>query len=260
MHTSPSTPPVNIRDGFANQNELAQSAARELVTAIAHLQRTQPEVRLVVTGGGAGIATLRHLAELDHAATRSADDFPVERIDWHRVLVFFGDERFLPVGDPERNDTQADEALLNHVSIPAEQVFRYASPEVSSLDDAATAYAQLVREQAPDGFDIHLLGMGPEGHINSLFPHTPELLQPEDLAVPVRDCPKPPAERVSLSMDAVNSADEVWLLVSGSAKAEAAAKVAARTDEEYLWPAALASGKKNTLLWVDEGAAAELPN
>ena len=109
---------------------------------------TQPEVRLVLTGGGAGIATLRHLASYDHLAARSADDFPMERIDWHRVLIFFGDERFLPVGDPERNDTQADEALLQHVSVPAENIFRYGAPEDSSLDDAATAYAQTVREQA----------------------------------------------------------------------------------------------------------------
>lgn len=254
-----STPEVHVRNGFATQDELAQAAARELITAIVHLQQTQPEVRLVLTGGGAGIATLRHLANYDHLAARSADDFPMERIDWHRVLIFFGDERFLPVGDPERNDTQADEALLQHVSVPAENIFRYGAPEDSSLDDAATAYAQTVREQAPDGFDIHLLGMGPEGHINSLFPHTPELKNPSDLVVAVRDCPKPPPERVSLSMDAVNMADEVWLLVSGSAKAEAAAKVAMRADEEFQWPAALASGKKKTLLWVDEEASTQLP-
>ena len=251
--------PVSIRSGYSDQDTLAQAAARELVHAIAHLQKIQPEVRLVLTGGGAGIATLRHLTALDYVATRSAEDFPVERIDWHRVFVFFGDERFLPVGDPERNDTQADEALLQHVAVPEHNVFRYASPETSSLDDAAAAYASTVREQAPDGFDIHLLGMGPEGHINSLFPHTPELQNPEDIAVPVRDCPKPPPERVSLSLEAVNNSDEVWLLVSGEAKAEAAAKVAARTDEEFLWPAALASGKKSTLLWVDEEAAAKLP-
>ncbi|WP_426718349.1 6-phosphogluconolactonase [Corynebacterium auriscanis] len=251
------SPHVHIRVQ-ADQNDLALAAARELVHAVTHLQRTQPEVRLVLTGGGAGIATLRHLAALDHAAVRSAEDFPTERIDWNRVLIFFGDERFLPVGDPERNDTQADEALLNHVSIPDHRVFRYSSPEVSSLDDAATAYAATVREQAPEGFDIHLLGMGPEGHINSLFPHTPELMNPQDIVVPVRDCPKPPPERVSLSIDAVGSADEVWLLVAGGAKAEAAAKVAAGTDEEYLWPAALASGRKKTLLWVDKEAAAGL--
>ena len=254
-----SVTPVSIRGGYPNQDALALAAARELVHAIAHLQKTQPEVRLVLTGGGAGIATLRHLAALDHAATRSADDFPVERIDWARVLVFFGDERFLPVGDPERNDTQADEALLKHVAVPEQNIFRYASPEDSSLDDAATAYAATVREQAPEGFDIHLLGMGPEGHINSLFPHTPELQSPQDLAAPIRDCPKPPPERVSLTMKAVNASDEVWLLVAGAAKAKAAAKVAGRTDEQFLWPAALASGKKTTLLWVDEEAAAELP-
>lgn len=251
--------PVSIRSGYSDQDALAQAAARELVHAIAHLQKIQPEVRLVLTGGGAGIATLRHLTALDYAATRSAEDFPVERIDWRRVLVFFGDERFLPVGDPERNDAQADEALLQHVAVPEQNVFRYASPETSSLDDAATAYATTVREQAPDGFDIHLLGMGPEGHINSLFPHTPELQNPENIAVPVRDCPKPPPERVSLSLEAVNNSEEVWLLVSGEAKAEAAAKVAERTDEEFLWPAALASGKKRTLLWVDEEAATKLP-
>lgn len=249
-------------NAFEDQAALATAAAREFVRTVVSLQKTQNTVRVVLTGGGAGIETLRKIAELDHAAQVQQESFPIDRIDWDHVLVFFGDERFLPVGDAERNDTQAQDALLQHIAIPEQNIFRYPAPTQGTelagpeLDQAAADYAAVLREEAPDGFDIHLLGMGPEGHINSLFPHTPELLQPTSAVVAVRDCPKPPPQRVSLSIDAVNSADHVWLLVAGEAKREAAAEVVRRGNGAE-WPAALAAGRQSTVLWVDAAANPE---
>ncbi|KAB3523475.1 6-phosphogluconolactonase [Corynebacterium sp. zg254] len=244
---------------YENQTALAQAAAREFVATVCTLQNTKNMVNVVLTGGGAGVETLRQIAALDAAARQQAESFPIQAIDWNRVNVFFGDERYLPEGDPERNDTQAQEALLAHVDVPEFNIFRYAAPSPEDdyagegLDRAAESYAQLIQEHAPDGFDVHLLGMGPEGHINSLFPHTEELLQPKDCVVPVRDCPKPPANRVSLSIDAVNDADHVWLLVAGAAKREAAVQVAEGGNGAQ-WPAALATGRQSTVLWVDQEA------
>lgn len=243
----------------ADQTELAAAVARQFVATVVALQKKQNTVRVVLTGGGAGIETLSKIAELDHAAQLQQESFPIERIDWNNVLVFFGDERFLPVGDAERNDTQAQKALLQHIEIPEQNIFRYPAPSEQAdfngpeLDQAAADYAAILREQAPDGFDIHLLGMGPEGHINSLFPHTVELLQSTSTVVPVRDCPKPPPQRVSLSIDAVNSANHVWLLVAGEAKRQAATEVLRRGNGAQ-WPAALVAGRKTTVLWVDTAA------
>ena len=248
-----------------NKQDLATAAAREFINTVAELQRTGDTVtgdgmvRVVLTGGGAGIDTLAEIAALDHAAQQTAEDFPVSAIDWSQVYVFFGDERFLAAGDPERNDKQAFDALLRHVNIPSLNVFRVpalaAGEEADgpALDSAAEFYGKTVDQVAPEGFDIHLLGMGPEGHINSLFPHTDALLHAEGSVVAVRECPKPPAERISLTMQAVNRSRQVWLLVSGEEKKEAAGQVF-NGGNGAEWPAALASGTEATLLWVDEAA------
>lgn len=248
-----------------NKQDLATAAAREFINTVAELQRTGDTVtgdgmvRVVLTGGGAGIDTLAEIAALDHAAQQTAEDFPVTAIDWSQVYVLFGDERFLAAGDPERNDKQAFDALLRHVNIPSLNVFRVpalaAGEEADgpALDSAAEFYGKTVDQVAPEGFDIHLLGMGPEGHINSLFPHTDALLHAEGSVVAVRECPKPPAERISLTMQAVNRSRQVWLLVSGEEKKEAAGQVF-NGGNGAEWPAALASGTEATLLWVDEAA------
>lgn len=253
----------------ANQEELAAAAAREFVNTVARLQNTggivggeQPDgiVRIVLTGGGAGVATLREIATLDHAAREQSNSFPIVSIDWEKVYVFFGDERFLPADNPERNDLQATEALLKHVAIPDKHIFRYAHAQPGTpadgpaLDKAAAAYAELLDLHAPKGFDLHLLGMGPEGHINSLFPHTEELLTATERVAAVRQCIKPPAERISLTMPAINSARRVWLLVAGAAKRKAVQQVAVRGDVAT-WPAAGVAGLDETVLWVDQEAS-----
>lgn len=248
-----------------NKQDLATAAAREFINTVAELQRTGDTVtgdgivRVVLTGGGAGIATLAEIAALDHAAQQTAEDFPVTAIDWSQVYVFFGDERFLAAGAPERNDKQAFDVLLRHVNISSLNVFRVPAlaageePDGPALDAAAEFYGKTVDQVAPEGFDIHLLGMGPEGHINSLFPHTDALLHAEGSVVAVRECPKPPAERISLTLQAVNRSRQVWLLVSGEEKKEAAGQVF-NGGNGAEWPAALASGTETTLLWVDEAA------
>lgn len=249
-------------------DDLAQGVARQIVELLAGVQRDggvsdDGYARIVLTGGGAGGAVLRELAALDHAARVAADSFPVTAVDWTKVHVFFGDERFVPLGTTgatARNDGLADAELLSHVDIPETNVHRVTVPgddepaDGSGLDAAAVDYAEAVAAFAPDGFDLHLLGMGPEGHVNSLFPHTGELSpEPGTLVVAVRDCPKPPAERVSLTREAIHTATEVWLLVTGDAKREAAGEVVSGADPAQ-WPAAGVSGARRTVLHVDAAA------
>ncbi|MDO5077471.1 6-phosphogluconolactonase [Corynebacterium sp.] len=191
--------------------------------------------RIVLTGGGAGIGTLRKLRELDN-------------VDWSRVHVFFGDERNVPASHSDSNEGQAREALLDHVGIPEEHIHSWQLGELP-LDAAVTAYAETLAEFAPQGFDLHFLGMGGEGHINSLFPHTAAVREQQALTLAVTDSPKPPAERGTLTLPAVAQANHVWLLVSGAEKAEAAAQVIAGAPAED-WPAAGAHGKQETLLFL----------
>ncbi|MEJ6548416.1 6-phosphogluconolactonase [Corynebacterium sp. USCH3] len=254
--------------GWTTADDLAQGVAREIVELVAAVQRDggvsdDGYARVVLTGGGAGGAVLRELAALDHAARLAADSFPVTSVDWNKVHVFFGDERFVPsgtTGATARNDELADAELLSHVGVPEVNVHRVGVPrddepaDGSGLDAAAVDYAEAVAAFAPDGFDLHLLGMGPEGHVNSLFPHTDELTpEPGTLVVAVRDCPKPPDERVSLTLEAVHSSAEVWLLVTGEAKRQAAGEVVSGADPAQ-WPAAGVSGSRRTVLHVDAEA------
>lgn len=240
-------------------NDLTRIVASRFVETVAHIQTDAAGVsqdgfaRVVLTGGTAGIAVLKRIAELDKAAHMQAETFPISAIDWTRVHVFFGDERVVPVDDPESNEGQARQALLDHVNIPEENIHGYQASS-QSLEESAERYERLIKEFAPESFDIHLLGMGHEGHINSLFPHSAATAENERLTAAVVDSPKPPAQRITLTLPAVNSAARVWFLVSGAEKAEAAQALVdgAETSE---WPAAGAHGAHETILFVTPDAS-----
>lgn len=229
---------------------LIEQAATSLVDVVSSLQTTglgrhrDGVARIVLTGGGAGIGMLERVRELEDADPR---------VDWSRVHVFFGDERNVPVDHADSNEGQARRALLDHVDIPEANIHGYGLGEVS-MQDAADAYRETIGKVAPEGFDIHLLGMGHEGHVNSLFPHTDAVRESERLVLAVTDSPKPPAERVTLTLPAVHRAEQVWLLVSGGNKAEAASRVVAGADPVD-WPAAGARGAEETVLYLTDDAA-----
>lgn len=201
--------------------------------------------RVVVTGGTAGIRFLEKVRDLDPG------------LDFTRVKVFFGDERNVPVDHPDSNEGQARAALLDHVTIPEANIYGYGL-DGGDMSAAVEGYEAALADTAPEGFDLHLLGMGGEGHINSLFPHTAAVRETQRLVVAVTDSPKPPAERASLTLPAVGRAREVWLLVSGAEKAEAAGHVARGAAAED-WPAAGAEGTAETVLFVTDDAATLIP-
>lgn len=230
---------------LAAVDDVCQTAAAEFVKVVHEVSKTggkhgDGHARVVLTGGGAGIGLLRLLVDAD--------------INWELVHIFFGDERNVVVTHPESNEGQAREALLDRIHIPEANIHGYGLGRGVDLRDAAEAYQAVLHDFAPQGFDLHLLGMGGEGHINSLFPHTPAVVEKTALVVPVYDSPKPPPERTTLTLPAVRSADRVWLLVAGAEKAEAAAQVVADADPVE-WPAAGARGLVDTTLFVAADAA-----
>jgi 6-phosphogluconolactonase len=239
---------------FLDADALVDAARSRFVEVVTAAQAERGSASVVLTGGGTGVALLEALRK-DSGA-----------IDWSAVDVYFGDERFLPAGDPERNEVQASEALLDHVGIHPDRVFRMAAsdgPHGSDPDVAAVTYAQILGSHS-DGdhtpaFDIHLLGMGGEGHVNSLFPHTDAVREKHHYVVAVENSPKPPPVRITLTLPAIQRAKHVWLLVSGDAKAEAVAAAVGGADPNDV-PSAGAVGSESTVWFLDSGAASQLDN
>ena len=136
--------------------------------------------------------------------------------DWRYWHIYFSDERCLPAGDLQRNDTMATTAWLNYVAIPSAQI--HSVPARSNVNTAAAEYAAILRH-AP-GFDLALLGLGEDGHTASLFPGGAADDTSIALAVAVTDAPKLPMRRVSMSPQCLSSSSAVWFIVSGSNKRE----------------------------------------
>ncbi|WKD61248.1 6-phosphogluconolactonase [Corynebacterium ciconiae DSM 44920] len=224
---------VAIRE-FDTKEAVCTGAARDIAELIAETIDHRGVAHIVLTGGSVGIGTLAALK--DHA------------VDWDKVHVYFGDERAVAVDHPDSNEGQAREALLDHVDIPEANIHGYGLGE-KSLEAAAKDYAS----QLPATIDLHLLGMGHEGHINSLFPHSAATQATEASVLAVTDSPKPPAERVTLSLPQVQACRVVWLLVSGEEKAEAVSHVI-HGGEPLDWPACGARGVEETAIYVSTDA------
>lgn len=237
---------------------LAAAAAARLVTRLVDAQAATGSASVVLTGGTLGIATL---AQLARTPARAA-------VDWAALDVWWGDERFLPAGHADRNETQAREALLDDVALDPARVHPMPASDGPDGDDPEAAAARYAKElsaatrTAEDGpapqFDVLMLGVGPDGHVASLFPGHPAQSESGRAAVAVRNSPKPPPTRISLTWPAIRGAREVWLVAAGAEKA-AAVRMALAGSEPVQIPAAGASGRTRTLWLLDRAAAAQLP-
>ncbi|HEX6337048.1 MAG TPA: 6-phosphogluconolactonase [Jiangellaceae bacterium] len=247
------TPPIVVI--HHDPEVLAGAVAARLITRLVDVQAARGVASLVLTGGRVAAATLSAIAD---SPARAA-------IDWAKLDIWWGDERFLPSGDPERNETQARKALLDHVPVDPARVHPMPAAD-SGLEPEAAAEkyaAELARASHPEHygavpmFDVLLLGVGPDAHVASLFPEEPALYE-ERSVVAVRGAPKPPPTRISLTLPTIRSAVEVWLVVSGEDKA-GAVRLALSGAGEVQVPAAGARGRQRTLWLLDRAAAAQLP-
>jgi 6-phosphogluconolactonase len=249
-----SVPEVLVhRDGAL----LAKAIAARLVTALVDSAAARGTASVVLTGGGIGTSVL---AELAVAPARDA-------VDWRRLDIWWGDERFAPTGHPDRNETGARSALLDHVDVDPARVYPMPGPDGPDGDNpeaAAARYASwLATATRPEdhgpvpSFDVLLLGIGPEAHVASLFPGMPALYD-ERPVVAVRGSPKPPPTRLSLTLPSIRAAREVWILASGAEKANAVAMALSDAGPVQV-PAAGARGRQRTLFLLDRDAAAKVP-
>jgi 6-phosphogluconolactonase len=246
-----STPEVFVH---ASGDLLASAAAARTVTRLADAIAAQGHAHLVLTGGGIGTKVLTAIAA---APARDA-------VDWRLVDFWWGDERFEVTGDPERNETGARAALLDVIGVDQARVHAVPGPDGPDGDDpdaAAARYAAELARAAGAGavpaFDVLMLGIGPEGHVASIFPEAPAAYATGSV-VAVRDSPKPPPTRISFTFSAIQAAREVWVLASGAEKADAVAEALSGVSQDKL-PAAGARGRDRTLFLLDQPAAAKLP-
>jgi 6-phosphogluconolactonase len=234
---------------------LANAVAARLVTRLVDVQSATGSASVVLTGGGIGIAVLSAIA-----GTPARD-----AVDWGRLDIWWGDERFLPSGHPDRNETQARDALLDAVDVdPARVRPMPASDAADDAESAAEAYAAALRratrpEDHADvpAFDVLLLGIGPDGHTASLFPGQPAVYD-DRTVVAVHGSPKPPPTRLTLTFDAINAAREVWMVAAGEEKAAPVAMALGGAGRVQV-PAAGVHGRQRTLWLLDAPAAARIP-
>ena len=240
-----SEPRVEVHD---DADALAAAAAGELLARLADVQAAGREPQVCLTGGSIADAVHREVARLS----------PSSEVDWSRVVVWWGDERFMAPGSPDRNATQARAALLEPVGVDPACVHEMPSTEdAADVEAAAAAYAQTLREHGSGSFDVLMLGVGPDGHCASLFPGQPTLDVEDALVVGVTDSPKPPPQRVSLTFPALNRSRATWFLVSGDDKAPAVQAALGGADPHQT-PAAGVSGQEQTVWFLDRASASRL--
>jgi 6-phosphogluconolactonase len=228
----------------SSADDVAEALAARLMARLTELQRDARTPQVALTGG--------------RIATKAYERLGLEgrssAVDWSRVGLWWGDERFVPADDDDRNARQALTALAA-LPLDLERVHPMpASGDGLDLDGAAEAYDL---ELGATVFDICLLGMGPDGHVASLFPEHPSSYA-EGRVIGVRSSPKPPSERISLTLEVINRSAEVWFCVTGSDKATAA-RLAFSGAGPIQVPAAGVRGRERTLWLIDRDAAAQLP-
>jgi 6-phosphogluconolactonase len=236
---------------------LASTVAARLVVKIIDAQAERGWASVVLTGGRVAAKVLRSVRELPAS----------DAIDWSRVDLWWGDERFLPAGDPDRNETQAREALLDALPLDRARVHAMPASDGPDGDDAKAAADRYARELAAAAkpgsstlphFDVLMLGVGEDGHVASIFPEHPGGYETGTVAA-VHNSPKPPPTRISLTMPTIRTAEEVWLVAAGKDKAAAIGLAIEGAGPKQL-PAAGAVGTDRTLWLLDRAAAVNVPS
>jgi 6-phosphogluconolactonase len=245
------TPPAeDVRRG-ATRAGLATSVAEALLARLVEAQADGGVPHIGLTGGSIADELHREVARLS----------PDSGVDWARVVLWWGDERWLPAGSVDRNEVQARAAFIDAVGVDRANVHpMHASDEGLSLADAATDYSAAIREHGAGSFTVLMLGIGPDGHVASLFPGHPAAVVRDAIAVPVEDSPKPPPERISLTFEAMERSDAVWFVAAGADKADAVAaamsgRAAIGSPEAVACPARVPRGTVETVWWLDPDAA-----
>lgn len=244
----------------ADAGQLAENTAARLLTTLVTALGVRREAHLVLTGGGI----------LEQVMTAVRESSARDSVDWDRVHVWWGDERFVPADSDDRNDKAAMATLLRDLPLDPAKIHRmpasdsgYPTPEAAAqayADELAAAVAPQHAQAGDDTphFDVILLGVGPDGHCASLFPEHPGTYVDDATVIAVHNSPKPPPTRLSLTFRALDAAGEVWFVASGTGKAKAVAMAFSGAGRNQV-PAAGPRGRNRTLWLLDHESASRLP-
>lgn len=225
------------RHVFGTTDGLAAELVRLMADAAARAIDARGVYTMALTGGSA--------AQLCYPVLAQAP------LPWEKTHVFFGDERCVPADHADSNFALAHKALLSRVPIPQDHIHRIEGELAPA--EAAARYQEVLRAHTDGVLDVVHLGMGPDGHVCSLFPgHA--LLQSKRLVDSLTDSPKPPAARVTLTLPCLAAARALFFLVAGSNKSDAVREVMFAPDSSL--PAALASRAARDAHWLLDDAAA----
>jgi 6-phosphogluconolactonase len=233
---------------YPDSESLSQEAARLIIRLAQEAIVTHGRFTLALAGG----STPRKLYSL------LASDPYRGQIDWTRVDIFWSDERCVPPDHPESNYRMAYEVMLSKLPIPAANIHRMPAEQADRQAAAESYAAELRRVFGTAGvpvFDLIQLGMGPEGHTASLFPHQAALHERERLVLPV-SVPKPPPERLTFTPPILQAARHILFLVTGSDKAEAVRAVLEDQGSPDDYPARLVHAAAGEVAWLLDTAAA----
>ena len=239
--------------------QLADDVAARLVATLVSVQGVRPLAHLVVTAGGI----------LEQVIGALGESPARDSIDWSRVAVWWGDERYVPSDSADRNDTAVMRADLEALPLDPRNVHRMPASDGAYGEDAhaaAGAYASELAAAVPAGqgdddvphFDVILLGVGPDGHCASLFPEHPGVYELDASVIAVHNSPKPPPTRLSLTFRSLDAANEVWFIAAGTEKANAVMMALSGAGRVQV-PAAGPRGRYRTLWLVARDAASHLP-
>jgi len=238
----------------SNKESLGASVAARFITKIIDVIEEQDYASVVVSGGS--VSTLV-LAAINESPARDS-------VNWSKVSFWWADERWVEADHADRNDVQAGIDLLDHIGVDPANVHRFgAVGDFEDVEAASAAYREelLAHAQGDDlspRFDITLLGVGPDGHIASLFPDREQIRATDSTVLTIDDSPKPPPIRLTLSLPAINNSQRVWMILAGAEKASSLGLALAGAGADQV-PVAGVKGRRRTVFFVDGDAAAEVP-
>lgn len=224
--------------------EVADVVARRLLHRIVELQEKRGVVNICLTGGDTANQMYERFAAL----------VPDSELDASKLQLWWGDERFVPATDAERNSLQAVSRLARTVAIKSADI--HMMPAQDGRADPHQCAVEYEAELGDTIFDVTLLGIGTDGHVGSIFPNHPSSEATSRNVIGVTDSPKAPSDRISLTLGTLNRSEEIWFIATGASKADAVARALA--GDEAL-PAAHVQAREATYWFLDADAAAQLP-